>query len=483
MATRNLRHALCFIWLLLTVPLFAQSGRPVQLGPLNVTVPLGWTVKADATPARIYSPDSTLADYFAVDFALPETTNLDVRERHSQIWKNLSGLVKPGTTPQSGVTGAFIWTKGELVRPGSTKSEIMVLYSAKSGSNYIGVFVDATRPDLATKNLPALDAMLKSATPALGSPSDASVAASPANPGNTSGAGHSQSNATGMATLDEYVFTLPPTWTGNKYADGLVLMSPTSVTNERCVVTISPMRASSGGNLLAEADSIFRDVYKAYQPAAMTNRGTQMPASIVHGVSGQGWEYVIIRRGIAPRGSRESRLGFVFVAKLDSRLAVISGVSKDPLVSTCMGELAHNFWPRFFYSLSFKSWSAPDQTANMRKRLAGVWTSATGTAADQITIAGNGRFANAAARQQYDLISSNEALVTTTAAFGNGSYKLNGNAITLIQDDRQNQPDRGFIRMEEESKDEGRTWAPILYLLRVSIVDGQDYEVRYQRTR
>jgi hypothetical protein len=74
----------------------------------------------------------------------------------------------------------------------------------------------------------------------------------------------------------------------------------------------------------------------------------------------------------------------------------------------------------------------------MRKRLAGVWTLATGTT---------------------------------------------GNAITMIQDDRQNQPERGFIRMEEESKDEGRTWAPILYLLRVSKVDGQDYEVRYQRTR
>lgn len=483
MTSRNRRHALCFIWFLLAFPLFAQSGSPVQLGPLKVIVPAGWTVKADATPARIYSPDSTLADYFAVDFALPETTNMDVRERHSQIWKNLSGLVKPGTTPQSGVTGPFIWTRGELVRPGSSKSEIMALYSAKSGNTYIGVFVDATRPDLASKNLPALDAMLKIATPALGSSSNASGAASPASPGNTSGPGHSQSNATGMATLSEYVFTVPPMWTATKYTDGLVLMSPASVTNERCVVTISPMRPSAGGNLLAEADNVFRDVYRQYDLRNMTNRGTQMPNSIVHGVSGQGWEYVIIRRGVAPRGSPESRLGFVFVAKLDSRLAVISGVSKDPLVSTCMGELAHNFWPRFFYSLSFKNWSAPDQTAMMRKRLAGVWTSATGVAADQITIAGNGRFANAAARQQYDLISSNEALVTTTAAFGNGAYTLNGNAITMVQDDRQNQPETGFIRMEEESKDEGRTWAPILYLLRVSIVDSQDYEVRYQRTR
>ena len=86
-------------------------------------------------------------------------------------------------------------------------------------------------------------------------------------------------------------------------------------------------------------------------------------------------------------------------------------------------------------------------------------------------------------RQQYDLISSNEALVTTTAAFGNGSYTLQGNAITMVQDDRKNQPETGFIRMEEESKDEGRTWAPILYLLRVSKVDGEDYEVRYKRTR
>src|SRR5205823_14791974 len=144
---------------------------------------------------------------------------------------------------------------------------------AKSGSTYIAVFVDATRSDLATKNLPALEAMLKSATPALGSSSDASNAA---NPGNTSSAGHYQSNATGMATLNEYVFTPPPTWTGTKYTDGLVLMSPASVTNERCVVTISPMRPSAGGNLLAEAENVFRDGYRQYDLKNMTNRGPPM---------------------------------------------------------------------------------------------------------------------------------------------------------------------------------------------------------------
>src|SRR5882724_9092772 len=159
-----------------------------------------------------------------------------------------------------------------------------------------------------------------------------------------------QANAGAPAKAGEYIYATPPGWTTTNYPDGIVLMSPASATNEKCVVTVSPMRPSGGANLLAEADSVFRDVYKAYELRAMTNRGTQMPASIVHGISGQGWEYVIIRRGIAPRGSPESRLGFVFVARLSNRLAVISGVSKDPLVSTCMGELSKgNAWPRFFY--------------------------------------------------------------------------------------------------------------------------------------
>src|SRR6266567_8397905 len=166
MTGRHLRHAsnfvICFV---LAVPRFAlaQSG-PTQVGPLNLTVPQGWTIQANTSPARIYSADSTPAAYFSVEFPAAEPTTLDVRQRHTQIWGNLSGLAKPGSSPQSGVTGPFIWTRGEMQRsPGS--SEMMALYSAKSGSSYIAVFVDATRADLFSKNLPALDAMLSRATP------------------------------------------------------------------------------------------------------------------------------------------------------------------------------------------------------------------------------------------------------------------------------------------------------------------------------
>jgi hypothetical protein len=282
------------------------------------------------------------------------------------------------------------------------------------------------------------------------------------------------------ATLAEYVYAVPPGWNATTYPDGIALMSPPSATNEICVVNLWPRRPA-GANLLADAYNAFRDVFKAYQLANMTDRGTQMPQSVVHGVSGQGWEYVVVRKGIARPGSRDSRLAFAMVAKLNDRLAVISGLSRDPLISTCFGELVYDAWPRFFYSLRFKNWTPTDQTALMRQKLAGQWTIATASVADQMTFAGNGRFADASAVQRYSRISSTELLRTTEAFFGNGAYTLKENTITLTRDDRKNQPERGLFRVEEESKDDGRTWAEILYLLRISAVDGKDYEVRYQK--
>src|SRR2546421_560929 len=190
--------------------------------------------------------------------------------------------------------------------------------------------------------LPALEAMLGNAQLSGASgPRVSSVA--------PNSAGASAAAPTGGAALDslgDYVYETPPGWTATQYSDGMVLMSPASATNERCVVTLWPMRAA-GANLLADADSVFRDVYRTYELRNQTVRGTPMPPSIARGTSGQGWDYVIVRKGIAPPGSPESRLGFVLVARLNNRLAVISGVSRDPLISTCFGEYAGSAWPRF----------------------------------------------------------------------------------------------------------------------------------------
>ncbi len=350
-----------------------------------------------------------------------------------------------------------------------------MLYSAKSASTYIGIGVEATRADLASRNLPALEAMLRGAkfTEAAQPPASAGA---PSDGGNSSAA--SAASAAGQATLDDYVFTKPPGWTADKYTDAIVLMSSASVTNEKCVVTLFPMRTPSA-NLLADAYSAFQDVFKNFRLTNQTVRNTPMPQSVVRGTSGQGWDYVIIRKGIAPPNSPESRVGMIFVAKLNNRLAVISGVSRDPLISTCFGELQANAWPRFFYSLSFKGWTPTDQSVAMRKKMSGVWTAATASAADQFTFAANGRYGGASAEQHYN-VAGNDVVRTTNAFFGNGAYTLRGNAITL-KDDRKSSPDTGYVRVEDESKDDGRTWAEILYLLRVSAIDGKDYEVRYEK--
>src|SRR5207249_2038368 len=64
-----------------------------------------------------------------------------------------------------------------------------------------------------------------------------------------------------LVTLGEYVYAVPPGWTAQQYPDGIVLMSPASATNERCLITVWPMRPA-GANLLADAYAVFQDVYK-----------------------------------------------------------------------------------------------------------------------------------------------------------------------------------------------------------------------------
>ena len=458
-----------------TIPVSAQ-GTPLTVGPLTVMVPPGWTTQSTFGSMMLFSLDSTPIKYFKVEFEPAEQTTQDLRQRHAAIVGNLAGLMRPGSAQQNGTTGKFIWTRMELQLP-TGQPETMILYSAKAGSTYVAVGVEVTSSELLARNLRIVEAMLANATL-----SGATTMPGPQNaPSNGSGNAHAAPGAVGLSTLDEYVFTPPAGWATQRLSDAIMLASPLSSTNEKCLIYLMPMRPA-GADLLQDANNAFRDVWlRNYVLRNQTPAGFAFPESIVHGASGQGWEYVIVRRGIAPPNSRESRLGFVMVAKLDNRVAVISGLSKDPLVSACMGEnLASTVWPKFFYSLGFKSWPQADHSQQMRKLLAGEWIAATATAGDLITFAGNGRFANAAAAQQYHL-SANELITTTQTYFGNGSYTLRGNAITMTQDDKKIIP--GFFRFEQESKDEGRTWADVLYLMRTSSVDGQEYELRFKRNR
>lgn len=480
MAKPKLRSPLvlaCFLWA--GAILVSAQGAPLTVGPLTVNVPAGWNGQTNGVPVRIFSPDSNPRQFFTVEFFPPDQTT-DLAGHHAQMWGRMASAFRITAPPQSGLLGRFVWTRSDVPR-GFGQKETFILYSTMAGSTYVGVAVRGMRADLVARNLPAVEAMLRGAAVS-DIPAAASSSPSSSSPSYDSGQAGAAANAESAGALSDYIYAAPAGWTANHYPDGIVLTSPASQTGERCLISMWPMRPFSG-NLLRDADFAFRDIYKTYVLKNQTSSGSLLQPSMVRGISGQGWEYLMIKRGIVkPGGQYETLLGFVLLARLDNRVAVISGLSKEPLISACMGELTGaTVWPKFFYSLGFKSWRATDQTPAMRKRLAGAWTTATASAADQITFAGNGRYANAAAAQQYYRLSNSELLTTTQAYFGNGSYTLRGNAITFVQDDRKNQPENGFFRLEEETKDEGRSWKESLYVLRTSAVDGQEYEVKYSK--
>lgn len=297
------------------------------------------------------------------------------------------------------------------------------------------------------------------------------------NPGNitSNNSNNTLPNLTGVATLANYVYKAPPGWTVMQRADATALISPASNTGETCNMVLWPMR-QAGNTLQEDAEKIFAELFNGFD---LKNGRTQ--PYLTRGTSAQGWDYLITRKSIAPHsGDFETKFAFVMVAKLGAQLAVISGLSKDPLISSCFGLLVTDVWPQFFYSLQFRNWNSTTENS-LTKKIAGVWVTATGTASDRFAFTPNGRFAGAAAAQRYARLSSTEILRITDAYFGDGSYIIKGNSIELIYDSEKNNPEKGMLRIEQESRDGGRTWINKLFLTRKSVVDGSSYEVNYDK--
>ncbi|HYU09387.1 MAG TPA: hypothetical protein VEK77_08410 [Gemmatimonadales bacterium] len=264
------------------------------------------------------------------------------------------------------------------------------------------------------------------------------------------------------ASLDDYILTLPPNWTRTVYPDGIVYASPAYETGERCQLTTFQMRGASG-DLLADARRAFADIFRE---DPFQNNGYPYPtATISRGTAAAGWSYLAIRKPIHGRVGDGTLLGVrVFAAQLGQRVAIVTTTGKEPLVSQCFGELVRDEWPRVFFSLSFKSWKAVPQEEQLRRRIAGAWVTATASVADRYTFAANGRFASAAAAMTVTRISPTELLQTTNAYFGDGSYRIAGNRIELAMDRDRTHPQRGFIRLEQDSQD-GMSWKDRLCLL------------------
>ena len=261
-------------------------------------------------------------------------------------------------------------------------------------------------------------------------------------------------------SLANYVYTPPPSWSQQTLVDGVVLRSPVYDNGESCQLTLLPWRPSSQP-LDVEAIGTFRQIF---QTDPLTTYPSP-PPTMARGTSPQGWEYFTIKKLVGGQeGEARTRGSILLVARVDSQVATIVGTSKDFMVSQCFGLLRGDVWPRFFYSLQFKNARSPGQElAAIQQRLAGSWILATGSMGMAYTFQANGRYADTMATQYRTRVSGSEVLATTTGFFGDGAYSIDGNRMVMKRDDGKRF--EYLFRVEQVSKDSGRTWADRLTLM------------------
>ena len=282
-------------------------------------------------------------------------------------------------------------------------------------------------------------------------PPGGAIAAKPREPSSNPGAGGS---------LDNYIFAAPANWTMQQLNDRIVLVSPLYNNGERCQLTMLPIQPSSQP-LANDAIDLFRELFKADPLTSYPSP----PPLLTRGVSPQGWEYFGIRKLVGGQEGEARTTGVtLLLARLDTQNATIVGTSKDFLFSRCFGQLDGDAWPRFFSSLRFKN-VHPSKKAEsfIRQRLAGTWLTATGNLGLGYTFLANGRYKTTGVTRYSTPASNEQTLETTQPFFGDGSYSLEGNELVLTGNDHQRSME--FFRLEQVSKDSGRTWGDELCLL------------------
>jgi hypothetical protein len=265
----------------------------------------------------------------------------------------------------------------------------------------------------------------------------------------------------------DYVYAIPNGWERQPVPNAIVLASPVYPGGERCQLSLLPMRPVARG-LPDDALGIFRELFRA-EPLT---GDIYPPTKFFRGISPQGWEYFVVKKPIGPSGGMQ--LGAILlVARIGRNLASIAGMSKEFLVSNCFGESIRDVWPPFFYSLRFKTATTSQQEeAAIRQKLAGVWMAATASVGLRYEFSANGRYADAAGAMQ-----RTQSADIMHTFFGNGSYSFDGNTLIMVGDDKRRTIAQ--FRLEQESKDFGRSWTDSLCLWS----PGSSGEVCYSRER
>ena len=388
-------------------------------------------------------------------FVFPsEAARASPEESFRAAWRTLIATPLGGLAPASVRTETTsegwiaVMGSAPYARQGGTWRALLVTATGQ------GRTINVVAHVLGTEHDAEIDAFFRDLDLVAGPGDAAGAQTAPSGPGVAAGAPAASGSAGGVE------LTPPRDWKRTPRADAVAWVSPPYPnTNEVCELVVLPLRRG-GGDLMREAVRTFQALFKVDPMGGYPG----VPPRLVRGTSPFGWPYVTIHKSLGPGGEETAGI-ILLVAGLGDQVATVFTVSKPPLTSQCFGEAFPSQWPAVFHSLQFKGWTPKVADAEMKKKLAGSWTTFAAHAVDNIVLATNGRFANGAALGNATLVSPTTVLWTMNTFRGNGAWSVKGARLVLTPDSGSSGASEGGpFRLEEESQD-GRTWKERLCIL------------------
>jgi hypothetical protein len=212
---------------------------------------------------------------------------------------------------------------------------------------------------------------------------------------------------------------------------------------------------------------------------------------VLKGYTLQGLEYCVMTASMNKLSADGARFdgyedGSAMVIKSGNTVAIISIRHNTSMMAhnDCVNK--YETCARFFNSFAIKNATIPKKTEEASsKRIIGVWKlNAQGAVSGEYVFAANGNYqlVGAIGTSSTSTDYRYEYLHLTSYAFqGDGSYSINGNQLKLKRRGDK-EPELQSIRFEKVNHG-GTGWKERVYMLKVSTVDGKEYEVCYEKEK
>ncbi|HUJ59546.1 MAG TPA: hypothetical protein VLX92_13665 [Kofleriaceae bacterium] len=401
-------------WIAGLLVVASVTARAETIDIASFAPPAGWQRAAKPGSVAYSTARGQTFALFVVFASVPGSGDAD--RDFAAAWRDLVGGPSHVAAPAQPIRTRTQQGQAEVVGAAQTIDQgaraVTLVAVIEAGGRVVRVLAKTNAQDA----MPVFDSLL--ATIAV-----AGAAAAPARPPAAAG-------------LDDIELDAPPGYTAQRTADGIVLTEPTG----RCTLDILGTRAS-GASLEADADAAFAELFGGWNHK--NDDGPYQRMS--RGVSADGWEFLKVEsylwqhaNGGPDPFAKTELFGFVMVARLDGVSVVIGGSRKDSSAVKTLGGLAQCLddylttdWTTFFRGLHFKAWKPRHELAS---HLVGTWHTTAMNVAIRLAFAANGHYRAAYGSDSARQVDPATVEVTTRGYFGEGTYKLDGDTLTLVPD-------------------------------------------------